>query len=577
MKLLKSISMLMILAFCPFLAAGPGGSSGGQPRLIDQISVADKITQLTSAIKTDHPKLAEWLQEASAKNKIVGFAGSCKIVDFPSVQSEQPRRYWYFQMGEKTVIDPQFFQLSMERKVKILSDLAESGFAGDQAASDPISFKEIAISERVQTALELLRNRLAGSLFEKWIANSYTEEMKTAKLYGTQESCFVTRDNQVESVFQNHQIIAVRAFTQARPGAAVYFSTAIDSYENSDLAHVIASELGHHLPIGSLAKDETVVNNLAAILILGNESTESRVLMSELRSRLLVSHLLYKNGIRLPEIVEGSAAEEKIKIKGEIPKPIQRLRYFFRSEKMKIASLSVLDGFNELLGDVKLTSLRSCATSYWLYSGVEYDRTVKGGFQQREPTEMEEIKMNLYQLDNRFCSLVNNVFGKTFIEYSGYGTSWLDHAEVSCMSGTRPADIKGKHISNEKLNELRDLDRKITSFKSVLCDGFTKIYSNGIAFQGTQMDREMILAVEAGNVARVREYLKAGVSPNLKDTRVKYNQDFDRGADFSTYWTTYSTGKSLIQIADWRRLSGDTARFDEIIGVLLDAGVPSAR
>ncbi|MEK6773600.1 MAG: hypothetical protein AABY64_06650 [Bdellovibrionota bacterium] len=577
-KIIFSIALLTFSGPLPkSWAMGGVGTGGGNPMLLSQVDVSSQLLNFAQKIESNHAQVAQSLKKMLKEKRIFAYEGNCKIVEFPD-SAQHPRRYWYAKLSDqRVVVDKSLFQLSTEKQLQILTELSLS----KREISEKLITTEMSKTGNVAGAIQKIREQVTEPLFQKWIIEAFNNELDKANFFQIPESCFIPANNQSATFLKEGHLIGVRGFTRMTPGANIYFSSEVLSYGELDLTHVIAAELGHHLPIGQEAANEATVDALASVITMGNQSIQSKAIMTDLGAKLLIYNIFARKNIELPNVTEGTEKDTKTKIKGEIPPAIMKLRSFLESEKINRAARSVFNGFNELFGEITMSRLRDCSETYWLYSFVEYDRSVKDEFKRRAPTEMEEIMMNLYGLDRQFCRMVNNVFGKTFIEYGGYGTSYLESAEEKCQepnTSWQPEPVEGSRISEKKKKKLKELDYRIHSFKKILCEGVNQ-YSHETPFQGTAAERELILAVVGGDVVKVGKLLQAGVNPNTRDTRMKYNIDYDRNPqDFRVYFREYATSKkenSLLfkTFAHLARVNNEPdQKYSRIIELLLAAG-----
>ncbi len=550
----------MIHRLCPWLLgpifltvfahAGGNSGGGGKPMLLEQVSqVLPGVSQT-----------------------VVTYRRSCQIINLTG-KDENPQRVWFLRAQDRVILDPEVFKLPRIEQEKIFADLSRNV----PVVKEQVLAQEILKTGKFAKALNSLKFELTSHSYLPWLAQALVDDIRVSRFYEIPGDCFILANNQNPSVLKDGKIVGVRAFTRFRAGANVYFSSSVKNYEQLDLVHVIASELGHHLPVGKAAEDESVVNALANVLVMGFDSVESQAILSALLPKLIVWNVAFKTHFKVKERIESSVPSDMIQIKGKIPQPLLNLRNFLNSPEIQEAALTVLNGFNDLLGDTYMESMRSCSMSFMLYGGVEYDRTVLGTFEKRAPTELEQIKMDLYPMDRRFCFQLNNIFGPAFLEYDGYGQSSLRAGENYCLENEFHPEpepiVDPKNLSPQKLSELTELNHKITSFHSKLCRGVLKHYSMGIPFAGTLEERKLILAVIGNDVASVEKYFRAGVNPNLKDTRKSYDRKYNNGRDFTVSIADDSRDESLMELA----LSSFSAmKFAphtlQVVSLLIDAG-----
>jgi hypothetical protein len=567
----KLVSSLLVLAFFGPLSislAGGIGTGGGDPVLLKQVDVRSDVRKFAKKIEVMYPEFSAQIANLANSTKILSFEGRCGIVE---IRDDVPKRTNFLRLKDGTIIlNPSVFELSLQDQERILYGLIDSS----RATVHPLQVTEIRKTGRIKIALDNIREQLNSKIFQSWLSTAYNEELDRSKFYLISEPdrCFVNANNQAPNLLDQGYVVGVRGFTQAKAGANIYFSNEILDYGQLGMLHLIAAEVGHHLPIGKEAENEATVDALAAVLTVGAESIDSQATMFNLQSKLMFLNIFAKNNIELPDVTQPTEHERKDKIIGEIPPAIRDLRAFLQTEEVANRARWVFNGFNRLLGEIKMSSLRDCGFSSYFYAGVHYDRMVNRTFETRKPTEMEEIKLQLSRLDSEFCGLVNDVFGKTFIEYDGYGTSYLSHAEKECLAlepnWRRTIDLKGVKISAQKRENLSFLDQHIYAFKKVLCEGVLKYYSRGTPFRGTDLEREMILAVIAGDASKVRELLKLGVSRDLKDSREKYDEDYQREGEFGVFFRTYVSNESLSKIAEDALIHPGNERFSEVLKLL---------
>lgn len=543
LSVFSQITMAISFTVAPICAfAGGAGPGGGGPLLLAAKNVNAEIRKFSET----NPALEKMITQ----NTLIGFAGDCKITGF-TAQSSKPQRLWYITLKNgRTIVDPQLFKESQKKQINVVTALAE----GKDSPAENLNVYDLPKKGEVANAIASIRAELKNSkLFEAWIKDTFYLELDQTRFYTISEKCFVNANNQSDSLLEKGKIVSVRGFTQTTAFADIYFSSEVSTYQELGLKHIIAAELGHHLPIGPEASNETTVDALAAVIALGSDSIDSKAIMFNLAGKLLIHRILAKANIQVPDITTSVHKEDLTPITGPTPLVIENLRNFLKSDELALAAQDVFNGFNNLWGEVKFVTLRDCDMSYWLYAGVSYDQMVKKTFEKRAPTEMEEVLLNLSQLDRHFCPAVNHVFGKTFIEYGGYGTSYLSSAERDCLlretKPEKPYIVTGQSISNQKRNELMNLNQKIEAFKDLLCPAVKKFYSWGLPFRGTVQERQLILAVIGEDVSAVESLLKAGVSPHIRDSRETIDSDYHRGKNFSVYYHSYSYNKSLISLS----------------------------